>query len=51
MGNGWCDRACTYQSGAADQGAFDVRYAADSGAKADVAGGPSWVNLVVLTAR
>jgi hypothetical protein len=24
--------ACTYKSGAADQGVFDVRYASDSGA-------------------
>jgi hypothetical protein len=37
--------ACSYKSGAANQGVFDVRYAPDSGAKADVAGGSSWVNL------
>ena len=43
-------RACTYKSGAADQGVFDVRYAPDSGAKADVAGGPGWVNRVGLNA-
>jgi hypothetical protein len=41
--------ACTYKSGAAYQGAFDVRHAPDSGAKADVAGGPSWVNRVAMS--
>jgi hypothetical protein len=34
-------RACTYNQGAPDQGAFDVRYAPDSGANADIADGPS----------
>jgi hypothetical protein len=40
--------------GAADQGAFDVRYAPDSGAKADIAGLPRWArtgHLVVLDRR
>jgi hypothetical protein len=34
-------RACTYNQGAPDQGTFDVRCAPDSGAKADIADGPS----------
>jgi hypothetical protein len=41
----WLGRVLTIP-GAADQGAFDVPYASDSGAKADIAGLPRWVEII-----